>query len=125
MTQMTQGYGEGAEGLITTPTFGPVCALCFGAFKIGDTYRSIWRKDGGMGVKLGISVHPGCAAQLDPGDLGRIFGALEGGLAMPIGVIKGRRVVRTRESGARSQGPGEVLPRLPVPDSPPRDRREH
>ena len=64
------------------------CALCWETFVLGDTYKTIWPKGG----KLAIQVHPGCYRQLDRGDLGRIFGALERQLALPVRVLFGRRV---------------------------------
>jgi hypothetical protein len=76
--------------MIVPPTFGPRCALCWEAFRVGDGYRSIWPK-GAAGVALGISVHPNCAAQLEPGDLTRIFAGLRRRLALPIAVLNGRR----------------------------------
>lgn len=98
-TSSGHGFGEGQEQLITAPTFGPRCALCWERFKVGDTYRSIWpqRPAGGgrrppPAVDLGISVHPACGAQLDDGDLTRIFAAIERQLALPIAVLNGRRV---------------------------------
>lgn len=74
------------------PTFGPRCGLCWEAFRVGDAYKSIWPKQRTRRVSLGISVHPGCFAQLDRGDLGRIFAALERRLALPIAVLNGRRI---------------------------------
>ena len=114
-TSSGHGFGEGQEQLITAPTFGPRCALCWERFKVGDTYRSIWPKRPAGGgrrpplsllpeaapsvvrrpppaVDLGISVHPACGAQLDDGDLTRIFAAIERQLALPIAVLNGRRV---------------------------------
>ena len=79
--------------MITAPTFGPCCALCWERFKVGDTYRSIWPKRPASAVDLGISVHPACGAQLDDGDLTRIFSALERKLEVPIAVLNGRRVL--------------------------------
>jgi hypothetical protein len=108
-------YGPGSwplapDSLIVPLTFGARCALCWEAFRIGDVYKSIWPKTTAGGwrsaagdtprpptagtrppVRLGISVHLGCFGQLDPGDLTRIFGALEKRLAIPIAVLNGRR----------------------------------
>ena len=80
--------------LLVPPTFGRRCALCWEAFRLGDVYKSVWPRGAYRGgVELGISVHPACFAQLAPGDLGRIFGALRRRLALPIAVLNGRRIV--------------------------------
>jgi hypothetical protein len=66
------------------------CALCWEAFRIGDIYTTIWPKAAPRGaVDVAITVHPGCRAQLDEGDLGRIFEALARGLAVPLAVLSG------------------------------------
>jgi len=78
--------------IVVPPTFGVRCALCWDGFRVGDVYRSIWPKVADGAIGLGISVHPGCAAQLDLGDLTRIFTALHRRLAVPIAVLNGRRV---------------------------------
>jgi hypothetical protein len=78
---------------IVPPTLGGRCALCQAPFRIGDPYKSVWpRGEPRQVVKLGISVHLGCFAQLAPGDLTRIFAALRRRLALPIAVLNGRRV---------------------------------
>ena len=84
--------GEAADALVVAPTFGPRCALCWERFHFGEAYRSIWPKVPGGAVTLGISVHPSCAAELDSGDLHKIFEALRKRLAAPIAVLNGRRV---------------------------------
>jgi hypothetical protein len=76
--------------LVVPPTFGPRCALCWEAFRVGEVYRSIWPKEA-TGVALGISVHPGCAAQLAPGDLTRIFDELRRRLVLPLNAVNGSR----------------------------------
>jgi hypothetical protein len=78
--------------MVVTGVFGERCALCWEAFRIGDAYTSIWRKGGRpVGERgLSINVHPRCLGQLDPGDLTRIFAALERRLAHPLAVLNGR-----------------------------------
>jgi hypothetical protein len=37
---------------------------------------------------LALTMHAGCRAQLDPGDLGKLFDGLERGLALPLAVLE-------------------------------------
>ena len=78
----------GELGLVMPPTTHAAgrCALCLGAFRVGDTYMTIWPK---AKAAFAIQVHPGCRAQLDEGDLTKIFDALARGLAGPVRVLFG------------------------------------
>ena len=89
--------GEGV-GLVMPPTthVSGRCALCLERFRVGEGYTTIWPKDG---LPLAIQVHAGCRAELDPGDLVRIFDALARGLAVPIGVLFGRQLELGRMGG--------------------------
>lgn len=79
------------EEFIIPPTYRGRCCLCWEVFELGDHYKSVWPKRG-RGITLGLSMHPGCFTQLAPGDLTRIFAALERRLRLPIAVLNGRRV---------------------------------
>ncbi len=91
------------EEFIVPPTYRGRCCLCWEVFKLGDRYKSVWPKRGG-GIKLGLSMHLGCFAQLAPGDLTSIFAALEQRLWLPLAVLNGRRVAlrAANESEGRS-----------------------
>lgn len=86
-------------GLVVPPAThaGGRCALCLDAFRMGDTYTTIWRKDRPRASSrpsfagFALLLHPGCRAELAEGDLGRLFAALERGLALPLAVLFGRR----------------------------------
>ena len=89
--------GPGDE-LVIPPAFGARCALCWEVFRLGDSFKSVWPKgergESALGGLFGISVHAGCFAQLEEGDLTRIFAALRRRLTLPIAVLRGRRVER-------------------------------
>jgi hypothetical protein len=61
------------------------CALCWEAFRIGDAFTTVWPR---RGARLALTMHAGCRAQLDPGDLGKLFDGLERGLALPLAVLE-------------------------------------
>src|SRR5437899_2336700 len=84
------GAAPDLSGALTAkPTLNGTCALCEVPFRVGDAYVAIWqRRPRGVAVLLGVTVHRACYGQLDLGDLGRIFRALERGLAVPLRVLR-------------------------------------
>jgi hypothetical protein len=60
------------------------CALCWESFRVGQAYTTVWPRSG---VRLALTLHPACRAQLVPGDLGRLFRALEQRTALPLAVL--------------------------------------
>jgi hypothetical protein len=85
---------------VTTPkpSLNGTCALCEVPFRVGDQYVAVWqRKPVRTAVLLGITVHRACYGQLDLGDLGRIFRALERGLAVPLRVLRPAAALPSRE----------------------------
>jgi hypothetical protein len=89
-----QAQNERGELLVPGSTLcAGRCALCWEAFRLGDSFSTVWPK---RGPRLALTLHPACRAQLDPGDLGKLFDSLARGLALPL--------ARLRLAGA-----GEVL----------------
>jgi hypothetical protein len=90
---------------VTLPRLSARCSLCEAAFRVGDAYMAIWpRRPLGDGVLLSLTVHRGCYEQLGPGDLTRIFAALEQGLSVPLRVLRARDPRATRRSGYPNGG---------------------
>lgn len=105
-------YRRVDEFLAPKLAFSDACGLCLLSFRRGDAYKSIWaarreakgerqpatdhRRRGYpfhplphvLRLVLGITVHQACFAQLAPGDLARLFAALEGRLRVPLSVLR-------------------------------------
>ena len=96
------------DELVVAPTWGRICGLCWLRFRDGDAYKSVWRGGSRPGERvLGFNVHQACFAQLDPGDLTRLFYALERRLALPIAVLNGQRVDLDQARRLLRDGPPE------------------
>jgi hypothetical protein len=81
-----------ADQFVVPPVHHGRCALCGVSFLVGDQYKAVWMP-GRFGLPgLGLNVHQTCYGQLAPGDVARIFAALERGLALPLRVLAGERV---------------------------------
>lgn len=74
------------DGLVLPPSTlcAGRCALCWESFRVGEAYTTVWPR---AGVRLALTLHPACRAQLVPGDLGRLFRALEQRAALPLAVL--------------------------------------
>jgi len=53
----------------------PICGLCQIAFREGEEFKAIYQRR--TGPALSVTVHRRCYGQLQPGDLTRVFEALE------------------------------------------------
>ena len=88
---------EAADSLVLPPSTlcAGRCALCWASFQVGEAYTTVWPRSG---VRLALTLHPVCRAQLVPGDLGRLFRALERRTALPLAVLglRGRRGLARR-----------------------------
>ena len=60
----------------------PICGLCQVAFREGEEFKAIYQRR--TGPALSVTVHRRCYQQLEPGDLTRVFGALERRVLAPL-----------------------------------------